>query len=94
MLICVKKNIFLTSRIFDSIFQAHQHCICKFISLINRNLTHNNINIFSFISLKYSAVNWGKYLFFLIIVKKTGLKSAKNPDFNPVDDRISSYSIK
>jgi len=48
----------MTSRIFSNIFQAHKPCEGKFISLINRNLTHNNINVRSCISLKFSAVDW------------------------------------
>jgi len=59
MLICVKKNIFLTSRIFNDIFQVHQTSQHEFIQLIYRYLKHLNIDISSFILIKIRVVNWG-----------------------------------
>ncbi len=57
MLICVKKNIFLTSRILNHNLQTHKLAIFKTKSLFDRYLTYITIHYFNFISLKTIVEN-------------------------------------
>jgi len=88
MLICVKKNIFLTSRILNTISPSSQSSLSEFIALIYSNLTQENINTFRFSSLKEVQKIRKLFDFSIEIVKNKGLKSGFFPDSNPLNGRI------